>query len=320
MTLKNNESLPKSGLPAPAIRAENLRKTYGELTAVDGISFQVRTGTIHGLLGPNGAGKTTIMRMLSGLLPPDSGTIEVCGYDAKTNGREVRRHLGIVTQSDGLNDSVVVERNLTIFGHICGLSWKDSKSRAMDALRLMGLEARANSDTWQLSGGMKRRLAIARAMMTNPDVVIFDEPTTGLDPHSRNTVWEQLHRMRDRGVTILMSTHYMEEAASICSRISIVNHGRILAEGEPTELIKRYAGERVAVVEAPAERVAEQKQLIKASGATVIGNGMITRVLLDNGTVDFSTAADVKVTVRAATLEDVFLILSGRTLEEVVSQ
>ena len=224
------------------ISASSITKRFGEIVAVDGVSFEVRRGETYGLLGPNGAGKTTTMRMVSGLSPLTGGDLTVAGIDVSRQGREVRNVLGVVTQQDGLDTDLNARDNLITYGFITGLSLEQARRRADAVLMYFDLTDKSNEDIDNLSGGMKRRLAIARAFMTKPQVMVLDEPTTGLDPQGRNRVWQELETMKQAGVTVLMSTHYMDEAAVLCDRLAIMHHGKILTEGAPDELVVRHAG------------------------------------------------------------------------------
>jgi lipooligosaccharide transport system ATP-binding protein len=300
------------------IRVHELRKQFGDIHAVNGISFEVKRGETFGLLGPNGAGKTTTMRMLSALSPVTSGSIEVGGIDVSKHGREVREILGVVTQHDGHDNGLTVMQNLSLQGYLEGLSRKESKQRAMEVLTFFGLQERANANVYELSGGMKRRLAISRALLTRPPVVILDEPTTGLDPQSRNRVWEQLSVMKRDNVTVLMSTHYMEEAATLCDRIAIMDHGQILDEGTPDELITRHAGEEVAQVRTDS-RTAMQALRERLNGTTFMlheAGAMVTITSQNGARPDISSLDGVRVTYRPGNLEDVFITLTGRELRD----
>ena len=300
------------------IRVRELRKQFGDIRAVNGISFEVKRGETFGLLGPNGAGKTTTMRMLSALSPVTSGSIEVGGIDVSQHGREVREILGVVTQHDGHDNGLTVMQNLSLHGYLEGLSRKESKQRAMEVLTFFGLQERANANVYELSGGMKRRLAISRALLTRPPVVILDEPTTGLDPQSRNRVWEQLALMKRDNVTILMSTHYMEEAATLCDRIAIMDHGQILDEGTPDELIARHAGEEVAQVRSDsASAMQTLRERLDGTVYTLHEAGAMVTITSQNGArPDISDIAGIRVMYRPGNLEDVFITLTGRELRD----
>jgi lipooligosaccharide transport system ATP-binding protein len=299
------------------IDVRDLVKCFGELRAVDGISFQVERGETLGLLGPNGAGKTSTMRILSGLSPVTSGTVSVAGIDAVNDGRTVRQILGVVTQEDGLDADVSVRQNLELFGFLCGLSRRRASERALEVLRFFGLTTRADDDVGDLSGGMKRRLAIARALMIEPEVVVLDEPTTGLDPHSRNRVWEELAALKSSGVTILMSTHYMDEAATLCDRIAIMDHGRLLALAPPPELVEKHAGRAVAELRLDGAAREDVRTALRRHGIEWHELGALFRLVGDGDAArTLPRIPGVRIDARSANLEDVFLALTGRGLRE----
>ncbi len=301
-----------------------LTKTYGDFLAVDGIDFDVRRGETFGLLGPNGAGKTTTMRMIAGLSPVTRGSIHVAGMDVTKSGRDVRNVIGLVTQHDGLDNSLVVRRNLEMHGFLAGLSYKDALKRTREVLGFFNLEDRADSSIYTLSGGMKRRLAIARAMMSSPILLIMDEPTTGLDPQSRNRVWEQLGELERAGVTIIMSTHYMIEAETLCHRLAIMDHGNILDIGEPQEVVEHNVGGQVAILnidesasqsqrEELRRRLDEEERDYTEVGARI----MVTAPKGQKPDVaSLESAVPMRVSYRPANLEDVFLTLTGRELRD----
>ena len=300
------------------IRVTDLHKQFGDIHAVNGLSFEVKKGETFGLLGPNGAGKTSTMRMLSALSPLTSGSIEVAGIDVTERGREVRKILGVVTQHDGHDSGLTVLQNLSLHGYLQGLSRKQAKERAIEVLTFFGLEERVDANVYELSGGMKRRLAISRALLTQPPVVVLDEPTTGLDPQSRNRVWEQLAVMKRADVTILMSTHYMEEATTLCDRVAIMDHGKILDEGAPDELIERHAGEEVAQVRTQSEsaRTALRERLANTPFRLIEVGAMATITSNNGNRPDVSGIDGVRVTYRSGNLEDVFMVLTGRELRD----
>lgn len=228
----------------PVIEARDLRKCYGDFTAVDGISFSVHRGELFGLLGPNGAGKTSTIRMMYGYSPLSGGSLKVFGKDIVDEWRAIRARLGICHQEDSLDDEMSVRDNLEIFAGFFGIPRAVARERANRLLAFFGLENREKASVKELSGGMMRRLALARGLVNDPDLLILDEPTTGLDPQTRHQLWDKLAELKQQGVTILLTTHYMEEASRLCDRLIIVDHGRILVEGPPRELIVRYAGEK----------------------------------------------------------------------------
>lgn len=300
------------------IRVRDLHKRFGDIHAVNGISFEVKRGETFGLLGPNGAGKTTTMRMLSALSPLTSGSIEVDGINVTERGRDVREILGVVTQHDGHDSGLTVLQNLTLHGYLQGLSLKKAKERSIEVLTYFGLEDRASANVYELSGGMKRRLAISRALLTQPPVVVLDEPTTGLDPQSRNRVWEQLAVMKRAGVTVLMSTHYMEEASTLCDRLAIMDHGKILDEGAPDELIERHAGEEVAHVRTQSEAALERlRERLAGTPFRLYEVGAMATITSNNGNrPDIADIDGVRVNYRSGSLEDVFITLTGRELRD----
>ncbi len=305
---------PSDGI---VIRATGITKQFGGTVAVNGVSFQVSHGETYGLLGPNGAGKTTTMRLVSGLSPLTAGELIVAGIDVSREAREVRNVLGVVTQEDGLDTDLNAKDNLIAYGYIAGLSRAQAGRRADAVLMFFDLTDKAKEDIDSLSGGMKRRLAIARAFMTNPQVIVLDEPTTGLDPQGRNRVWQELETMKQAGVTILMSTHYMDEAAALCDRLAIMHHGRILAEGAPDELVKRHAGPEVAQVRVSDGVRKDVVNWIGNAGLDYREAGAIITVTSPNGDrPDLSGLAGVRVSYRPSNLEDVFLSMAGRKLTD----
>ena len=299
----------------PVINASGIIKNFGDLTAVDGVSFEVRRGETYGLLGPNGAGKTTTMRLLSALSPLTSGSLTVAGLDVTSEGRAVRDVLGVVTQQDGLDTDLNPKDNLIIYGILAGLDYSTAVRRADAVLQFFDLTDRAKDEIDYLSGGMKRRLCIARAFMTNPRVIVLDEPTTGLDPQGRGRVWEELQTLKEAGVTVLMSTHYMEEAAALCDRVAIMHHGKILDEGTPEELVNRHAGSEVAIVRVSNGVRRDVVTWIEDAGFDFRVSGTtITVTSNSGGRPDLAGLQGVNVTYRQSNLEDVFLSVAGRRL------
>ena len=299
------------------INASSITKRFGEVVAVDDVSFEVRRGETYGLLGPNGAGKTTTMRMVSGLSPLTGGELIVAGIDVSRQGREVRNVLGVVTQQDGLDTDLNPRDNLISYGFIAGLSRAQAEQRADAVLMYFDLTDKSKEEIDNLSGGMKRRLAIARAFMTKPQVIVLDEPTTGLDPQGRNGVWQELETMKQAGVTVLMSTHYMEEAAALCDRLAIMDHGKILAEGAPDELVTRHAGPEVAQVRLSNGARRDVVDWIGNAGFDYREVGAVITVTSSTGTrPDLSGLDGVRVSYRPSNLEDVFLSMAGRKLTD----
>ena len=299
------------------ISASSITKRFGEIVAVDGVSFEVRRGETYGLLGPNGAGKTTTMRMVSGLSPLTGGDLTVAGIDVSRQGREVRNVLGVVTQQDGLDTDLNARDNLITYGFITGLSLEQARRRADAVLMYFDLTDKSNEDIDNLSGGMKRRLAIARAFMTKPQVMVLDEPTTGLDPQGRNRVWQELETMKQAGVTVLMSTHYMDEASALCDRLAIMHHGKILAEGAPDELVNRHAGPEVAQVRVSNGARQDVVDWIGNAGFDYRDAGAVITVSSPSGSrPDLSGLEGVRVSYRPSNLEDVFLSMAGTKLTD----
>ena len=229
-------------MSAPAVLARGLRKAYNGRVAVDGIDFEVEPGICFGFLGPNGAGKTTTMKMIYGLAEIEAGELRVLGLDARRQRREVKSRLGVVPQETNLDNDLTIRENLLVHARYFGLGAEAAAARVEELLSFALLRERAHGRVQELSGGMKRRLLIARALINDPELVVLDEPTTGLDPQARLAVWGALGRLRERGVTVLLTTHYMEEAARLCDHLLIMDEGRIVAEGGPAELVREYVG------------------------------------------------------------------------------
>ena len=300
------------------IEARDLRKKYGETTAVDGISFHVNRGEVFGILGPNGAGKTTTIRMLYGFSPMTSGRLTVFDLDVRTDWRVIRSRTGICHQDNNLDPDLTVRENLHVFANYFSIPGKEAAVRAERLLKFIGLEQRGNSKPPELSGGMMRRLILARSLLNDPELLILDEPTTGLDPQSRHLVWERIAELKKKGITVLLTTHYMEEAARLCDRLIIIDHGHIIAEGEPAELVKKHVGHEV-IESSPVgeELIAFVKQ--RGLEHELCGD----RLLGYPGGGDESLFREISLhycrencTLRTATLEDVFLRLTGRELRE----
>jgi lipooligosaccharide transport system ATP-binding protein len=303
---------------APLIHARGLVKTFGTLRAVDGIDFDVQKAEAFGFLGPNGAGKTSAMRMIACVSPVTEGTLTVLGQDPQADGPRIRARLGVVPQLDTLDNELTVRENLIIYGRYFGLSRAEVRKRADELLEFVQLSDRAKDRVDPLSGGMKRRLTIARSLINEPEVLLLDEPTTGLDPQARHLVWERLFRLKQRGVTLVLTTHYMDEAEQLCDRLVIMDRGRIAEEGSPTDLIRRLSTREVV------ELRFEQDPPTIDSG---VFNGQVARVeelpdrvllYTDDGDalvpVVHERLRPQSVLVRRSSLEDVFLSLTGRTL------
>jgi lipooligosaccharide transport system ATP-binding protein len=306
-------------LDGPMIVARGLRKRYGGLEAVRGIDVTVERGEAFGFLGPNGAGKSSTMRMVGAVSPPSAGELRILGMDPAVDGSRIRGRLGVCPQLDTLDMEISVLENLTVYGRYFGLSRAECARRAGELLDFVQLTDKADGKVEELSGGMKRRLSIARSLINSPDVLLLDEPTTGLDPQARHLVWERLFRLKQRGVTLVLTTHYMDEAEQLCDRLVVMDKGEIVAEGSPTDLIRTYSTREVTELRFGVgehdDVVAEVKDL--ADRVEVLPD----RVLLYTDDGEAAAVAvherglePMSVLVRRSTLEDVFLRLTGRTL------
>ncbi len=308
-------------MPESVIVAQNLVKKYKDFAAVDGISFEVARGESFGLLGPNGAGKSTTMRMVGAVSTRTSGDLSVIGLDPNTYGPEIRSRLGVVPQADNLDMELRVRENLLVYGRYFGLPRKQIAERADELLAFAQLEGKAKAKVDDLSGGMKRRLTIARALINDPKLLLLDEPTTGLDPQARHLLWDRLFRLKEQGTTLLLTTHYMDEAEQLCDRIVVVDKGAIMAEGSPAELIRTYSSREVLEVRFGSERNSEVAEQIAGIGERI--EVLPDRILVytENGEAELVriTEAGLHPTtslVRRSSLEDVFLRLTGRSLIE----
>ncbi|MHB8770440.1 MAG: ABC transporter ATP-binding protein [Syntrophales bacterium] len=299
------------------IEAAHLRKRFGELIAVDDLSFSVAPGECFGILGPNGAGKTSTIRMVYGFSPPSAGTLRVFGLDVTRDHRAVKARIGVCPQENNLDPDLTVLDNLVVFARYFDIPPAEALRRSRELLRFMSLDQREGSRIVALSGGMVRRLVMARALLNRPELLILDEPTTGLDPQSRHQVWERLDELRAEGLTILLTTHYMEEASRLCERLIILDAGRILVEGKPADLVRRHVGRHVIEVADPS---AELVGFLQEQGLAYerFGHRLIASV--EDGSDLYRTISDRYCgggcTIRMATLEDVFLRLTGRELRE----
>jgi len=301
---------------APLIEAHDLTKRYGEFVAVDGIDFSVERGETFGFLGPNGAGKSSTMRMIGAVSPASGGTLRVLGRDPERDGPEIRSRLGVVPQDDNLDLELDVGENLHVYGRFFGLPRDEIRRRTDELLEFVHLADRRESRVDSLSGGMKRRLTIARALINEPELMLLDEPTTGLDPQARHALWDRLYRLKQRGVTLVLTTHYMDEAEQLCDRLVVMDRAKIVAEGSPRELIDRYVEREVV----------ELRFGDRNGGPSFDGLADHVEVLQDRvviGTDDGDAVVDEvharglapeTVLVRRSTLEDVFLRLTGRSL------
>ena len=303
----------------PLIVARQLVKRFGEFTAVDGIDVEVQPGEVFGFLGPNGAGKSSTMRMIGCVSPVTSGTLRLFGLDPATHGPQIRARIGVVPQLDTLDTELSVQENLWLYGRFFDLPRAEAKRRATELLEFAQLSDRAGSVVEQLSGGMKRRLSIARSLINNPELLLLDEPTTGLDPQARHVLWDRLYRLKQEGVTQVLTTHYMDEAEQLCDRLVVMDQGRIVAEGSPRSLIEQYSTREVLELRFPAGSN-------EAAAPQLAGIGSRQELLPDRVLVyaDDGEGALVEAhtrglqpesaLVRRASLEDVFLLLTGRSL------
>ena len=305
----------------PLIHARSLVKRFGEFTAVDGIDVDVQRGESFGFLGPNGAGKSSTMRMIGCVSRPTSGTLCILGMDPIRDGVAIRAKLGVCPQLDTLDPELTVRQNLTVYARYFGVARKAARARADELIDFVQLTERANAKVDPLSGGMKRRLTIARALINEPEIVLLDEPTTGLDPQARHLVWERLFRLKQQGVTLVLTTHYMDEAEQLCDRLVVMDGGRIVAEGAPRELIERYSTREVVELRFAGDDQHPYAEKLVGIGSRV--EALPDRILLyaDDGddAVDEIGARGLhpaSVLVRRSSLEDVFLHLTGRTLVE----
>jgi lipooligosaccharide transport system ATP-binding protein len=309
----------KSNQPEYVIRAKGLRKTYGDFVAVDGIDFEVSRGEAFGLLGPNGAGKSTTMRMITSTLQRTAGELEILGKDPDKAGPEIRAHLGVVPQADNLDRQLTVWENILVYGRYFGLSRKFLKTKIEELLAFAQLEDKRNVKSEELSGGMKRRLTIARGLVNEPEILLLDEPTTGLDPQARHVLWDRLFRLKELGVTLVLTTHYMDEAEQLCDRLIVMDKGRIMAEGAPADLIKEYSSKEVLEVRFGSSGNADAAKQLEGIGDRL--EVLPDRILVytENGEKALEKITKkglnpITSLVRRSSLEDVFLRLTGRTL------
>jgi lipooligosaccharide transport system ATP-binding protein len=301
------------------IKARGLRKSFGEVEAVCGIDVDVRRGEAFGFLGPNGAGKSSTMRMIAAVSPPTEGSLEIFGLDPSEHGAGIRARLGVCPQQDTLDNELNTLDNLYIYGRYFGIPRNEVKAKAQELLEFVQLTEKAKSRVEELSGGMKRRLTIARSLMNSPDLLLLDEPTTGLDPQARHVVWDRLFRLKQQGVTLVLTTHYMDEAEQLCDRLVVMDKGVIVAEGSPLKLIRDHSTREVAELRfgvGEHEKFADQVRDL-GDRVEVLPDRLL--VYSDDGEETIAKAherglAPIAVLVRRSTLEDVFLRLTGRTL------
>jgi lipooligosaccharide transport system ATP-binding protein len=319
VTARNLSVVPDRPSPGALVRARGLRKSYGDFEAVRGIDLNVRQGEAFGFLGPNGAGKSSTMRMVAAVSPPSGGELAILGMDPRTEGSKIRARIGVCPQEDSLDLELNVRDNLVVYASYFGIRKAEAGSRADELLRFVQLTVKAKAKVEDLSGGMKRRLTIARSLINEPELLLLDEPTTGLDPQARHLLWDRLFRLKARGVTLVITTHYMDEAEQLCDRLVVMDGGQIVAEGSPLDLIREHSTREVAELrfgvgqhEGLVDRVADLADRVEALPDRLLlytqdGETALTRVR-ERG---LDPAA---VLVRRSTLEDVFLRLTGRTL------
>jgi lipooligosaccharide transport system ATP-binding protein len=301
------------------ILAQGLRKSFGEFEAVKGIDVDVRRGEAFGFLGPNGAGKSSTMRMVAAVSPVSGGTLRILGMDPATDGPQIRARIGVCPQEDTLDLELTVRDNLFVYGRYFGLPRKEVRERVDELLEFVQLTEKAGSMVEDLSGGMKRRLTIARSLINRPEVLLLDEPTTGLDPQARHVVWDRLFRLKQQGVTLVLTTHYMDEAEQLCDRLVVMDNGRIVAEGSPLTLIAEHSTREVAelrfgvgehdAIAAKVEDLADRVEVLPDRLLLYTADGEETLAKVHER--GFEPVASL---IRRSTLEDVFLRLTGRTL------
>ncbi len=314
-----NRGIKNSDIRATTLVAKGLKKTYGDFEAVKGVDFEVYRGECFGFLGPNGAGKTTTMKMIYGAAVPTGGELKVAGLDVRRFEREVKRRLGVVPQENNLDEDLKVMENLLVYGRYFDLPRKVVRQRADELLAFVQLSEKSDAQVEQLSGGMKRRLLIARALINDPHLVVLDEPTTGLDPQARHLVWNKLRELASQGKTLILTTHYMDEAAQLCDRLCIMEGGRFISEGTPRDLISEHVSPEVLEFRASADALEKL--------APVVENGVDAVERLGETLLVYTSDSDAvtqkvkesgisveNVLYRHATLEDVFLKLTGRRL------
>ena len=300
------------------VEAKNLTKKFGDLVAVDNVNFEIFKGESFGFLGPNGAGKTTIMRMIQSVSPLTGGKLTLAGMEVAEHGREIKSIVGVAPQEDNLDPDFTVFQNLIVYARYFDIPKEKAKRKAEELLSFMQLEEKRDVIITSLSGGLRRRLILARALMNEPQILILDEPTTGLDPQARHLIWTKIRNLQKQGVTVILTTHYMDEAAQLCDRITIMDYGKIIEKGNPVELVKKHIGEEVLEVLYSKEAMECLKKTFPDARIDVIGDkiqvfankprGVLAKVLEE---VSFKGAL-----IRDSNLEDVFLKLAGRSLRD----
>ena len=317
--MKQHTGEPQRAARGTSIVARELRKSYGRFEAVKGVDFEVYRGECYGFLGPNGAGKTTTMKMIYGAAIPTSGELEVVGLDVRREERAVKRRIGVVPQENNLDEDLKVRENLLVYGRYYDMPKKETLRRAEELLEFVELTDKADAEVEHLSGGMKRRLLIARALINDPEIVVLDEPTTGLDPQARHLVWERLRRLASEGKTLILTTHYMEEAAQLCDRLVVMEGGRIIAQGSPGDLVEQYVSPEVLELRAGRDALEHLMPLVEDHSDAVEHAGeALLAYTADAGALqerirDSGVPVD-NMLYRRAGLEDVFMRLTGRRL------
>jgi lipooligosaccharide transport system ATP-binding protein len=315
----NEGTKKKAGAGEATLVARGLRKTYGDFEAVKGVDFEVYRGECFGFLGPNGAGKTTTMKMIYGATVPTGGELKVAGLDVKRAEREVKRRIGVVPQENNLDEDLKVKENLLVYGRYFDLPRKLVQQRATELLEFVQLSEKADAKVDQLSGGMKRRLLVARALVNDPDLVVLDEPTTGLDPQARHLVWDKLRELTSEGKTLVLTTHYMDEAAQLCDRLCIMEDGRIISEGAPRALISEHVSSEVLEFRANPDTLEKLAAIVEDVADSVDNIGGALYVYTSDSDAVMEKVKESGIAVkntlrRQASLEDVFLKLTGRRL------
>jgi lipooligosaccharide transport system ATP-binding protein len=300
------------------VRAEELTKKFGELVAVDNVNFKIFQGESFGFLGPNGAGKTTIMKIIQSVSPPTEGKLILAGMDIVQNSRKIKCMIGVAPQEDNLDPDFTVFQNLTVYARYFDVPKQKAKAKANELLKFMQLEEKRDIIITSLSGGMRRRLILARALMNNPKILILDEPTTGLDPQARHLIWTKIGDLQKKGVTVILTTHYMDEAAQLCDRIVIMDKGKIIEEGNPIDLVKKHAGEEVIEMFYNEEFIENIKQYFPDARIEIVGEKIQVFNLKPREDVSklLEKASLKGVSIRDSNLEDVFLKLAGRNLRD----
>ena len=308
-----------------AISAKSLTKNYGKFCAVDNVSLDITKGICFGLLGPNGAGKTTMIQMIQASSPITNGKLEVLGMDTISDSREIRKKIGVIPQEDNLDPDFSVRYNLLVYARYFGIGLDEAKEKAEELLKKVELTDKADQEINNLSGGMKRRLIVARGMINEPELLILDEPTTGLDPQARHSVWDQIRIFKNKGKTVLLTTHYMDEAEILCDELAIMDSGRILIQGNPKELIKKTIGDDAAELvalslgkdEETLNLIEKKCKLMKVSFSRVTDRIILYGKEIENIISEFKDEKNLTDIIRRrATLEDVFLNLTGRQLRD----